>query len=288
MPVGLMKTAIIYKHKDESARTLAQTMVDYLISKGIDVFCENKAELKGATFLGSSELIESSSLMFLLGGDGTFLHATSLMKTKVIPIVGINMGSLGFLTPFCSEDAIKIIDEAINNKLKIASRFRFDVVLKRDGEITHSYVSANDVVISHVDLARLLEIDCYDNNDHMTTYKADGLILATPAGSTAYALAAGGPILSPDMEAVAMVPICPHQLTQRPIVIPSSSVITIKVNSSGYLTVDGQRGCEVDLEDELFVSRSNLPLQVVLPENYSLFNILRHKLSWGARETENA
>ncbi|MBU1536888.1 NAD(+)/NADH kinase, partial [Myxococcota bacterium] len=159
---------------------------------------------------------------------------------------------------------------------------------KKAGVIRNQYTAANDVVISHTDLARLLELECWDHKDHLTTYKSDGLILATPMGSTAYALAAGGPILSPDMEAVAMVPICPHQLTQRPLVIPSSSRITVRISSPGFVTIDGQRGCTMEPSESLVIARSLLPLSVFLPHNYSIFNVLRHKLSWGAREASDA
>ncbi len=283
-----MNVAIIYKHKDDSARALAETLGAHVRQQGATPCCEAGSDLQCVDSLPGEELIRECSLCVVLGGDGTFLHAASLMKKRSIPILGINMGSLGFLTPFSSREARSALDLAMAGTLKQSTRFRFDARRWRGDNIINQYRAANDVVISHTDLARLLELECWDNSDHMASYKADGLILATPMGSTAYALAAGGPILSPDMEALALVPICPHQLTQRPIVIPSSSEISIRTNSTCFVTIDGQRGCTMDDGDRLVVSRSDLPLTILLPPNYSIFNVLRHKLSWGAREALDA
>jgi NAD+ kinase len=281
--------SLVCKPNDPLARAQAALFTRRLSSLGHAVCCEPGVGLPEAREAATSEeLVEVSSHLVVLGGDGTLLYAASLMTRRVIPIVGVNLGSLGFLTPFSPESGLALLEDALAGRLPVVPRLRFSVVLLRDGRPVFSTVAANDVVINHENLARLLEITCEVDAEHFFTLKADGLIVATPMGSTAYALAAGGPILKPGTDAVTVVPICPHQLTQRPLVLPSSSEITLSTGQDAYLTVDGRRGCLILREDRLWVTTSDLPLQLVFPTDYSFASVLRHKLSWGAREVERA
>ncbi len=281
--------SLVCKQNDPQALAQGIIFCERLRQLGYSVCCEPGIELPGAVCVQSAEdLVDRSERLIVLGGDGTLLYAASLMTRRVIPIVGVNLGSLGFLTPFSPESALSVLHDALSGDLPVRPRLRFSVVLLRDGRPVFSTVAANDVVINHEALARLLEIHCEIDSEPFFTLKADGLIVATPMGSTAYALAAGGPILKPGTEAVTIVPICPHHLTQRPIVIPSSSEISLFTGQDCYLTVDGRRGCLIRPGDRLWVSISDLPLLLVFPHDYSFASVLRHKLSWGAREVDRA
>lgn len=281
--------AFICKTSDEHAVKQGEIFAHRLTQVGHRVLGEPHLHVSGVEPVKKLEdLVDQSDLLFVFGGDGTLLYAASLMTRRVIPIVGINLGSLGFLTPFSPASAQDSLHEILTGRLPIVDRLRFSAVLLRDGVPVFSTVAANDVVINHENLARLLEITCEIDSEPFFTLKADGLILATPMGSTAYALAAGGPILRPGMDAMVVVPICPHQLTQRPMVIPASSEIILSTGQDGFLTVDGRRGCTIRRKDRLWVTVSDLPLRMVLPHNYSFASVLRHKLSWGARGEDHA
>ncbi len=281
--------SLVCKPHDPHARAQAELFARRLSSLGHTVCCEPGVALPEALEVAfSEELVDHASHLIVLGGDGTLLYAASLMTRRVIPIVGVNLGSLGFLTPFSPEAALARLDDALAGRLPVVSRMRFSVVLLRDGRPAFSTVAANDVVINHENLARLLEITCEIDAEPFFTLKADGLIVATPMGSTAYALAAGGPIVKPGTDAVMVVPICPHQLTQRPLVIPASSELTLTTGQDSYLTVDGRRGCLIRRGDRVWVTPSDLPLRLVYPEDWSFASVLRHKLSWGAREVDRA
>jgi NAD+ kinase len=281
--------SLVCKPNDPKARAQAGLFTRRLSSLGHAVCCEPGVCLPEAREAATSEeLVELSSHLIVLGGDGTLLYAASLMTRRAIPMVGVNLGSLGFLTPFSPESGLALLEDALAGRLPVVPRLRFSVVLLRDGRPVFSSVAANDVVINHENPARLLEITCEIDAEPFFTLKADGLIVATSMGSTAYALAAGGPILKPGTDAVTVVPICPHQLTHRPLVLPSSSEITLSTGQDAYLTVDGRRGCLIRRGDRLWVTTSDVPLLLVYPADYSFASVLRHKLSWGAREVDRA
>lgn len=286
--MSISQVVLIVKKGDAKALDFARKITTWLVSLNVTIYCEQGVDIPSAKQLSGPELISSAELMIVSGGDGTFLHAASLMETQTIPIIGINMGSLGFLTPFTHVTSHSGIEAALEGRLEIRERMRLDAGVFRNGELIFHSIAANDCVINHQNMARLLEINCHVDNMFMTNMKSDGLIISTPMGSTAYALAAGGPVLYPGMDCISIVPICPHQLTQRPMVIPAASCLRVELKNDGYITIDGQRGLPVRSGDELHVSHSALPLQVILPQDYSIFNVLRHKLSWGIRESTNA
>ncbi len=283
------KISILCKKNDPRARKFGEVFARRILDQGFEVYALPGLDTDGViTLMYPSELVNQTDRMIVLGGDGTLLYAASLMVSRVIPILGVNLGSLGFLTSFSVDTAMDSLESFLQDRLPVVSRLRFSVLLLREGKPVHSGIAANDAVINHENLARLLEITCIIDSEPLLTLRADGLIVATPMGSTAYALAAGGPILKHGMDAVAVVPICPHHLTWRPMILPSSSEILLHIKQPGYLTVDGLGGCPMLPEDRLWVTASDLPLQLILPDNYSFASVLQHKLSWGARESGHA
>ena len=225
----------------------------------------------------------------MLGGDGTFLYGAALAADHGVPLFGVNLGSLGFITHFARAEAAAALDEACRGGLPIEERIRLAVTIRRaNGEPNPAPRSAvNDAVLTQRSVARLLDLEARLDGAEITTYKADGLIVATPTGSTAYTLAAGGPMLTPDLEAMVLTPICPHTLTNRPLVLrPDSQALDPeRVGRTVTLTIDGQWGDQLEMDDWMEVQRAARPLRLYqAPRGF--FGILREKLSWGWRKIE--
>ncbi len=232
------------------------------------------------------ESIGEVDVVVVLGGDGTLLHASALIGDAATPVVGINLGRLGFLVPFDPAEAREAISGALDGKLPIEERMRLRTRLVRtDGE-TVERVALNDAVVSQGAMARLIELDASLDGDRITIYKADGLIVSTPTGSTAYNLAAGGPILAPSVAAMAITPICPHTLTNRPLVVPGDSKVVVTLaghTTTATLTIDGQTAFPIARGDRVEIDRAPAPLRLYRSAK-SYFEILRDKLRWGVRE----
>ena len=220
-----------------------------------------------------------------LGGDGTLLRANALLGNTDTPVLGINLGRLGFLAPFRPKEAKETLTKALSNKLELTKRMRLDVTLKNNAtHETFNYCALNDVVIHQASVARMLELEAYLDEDMIAVYRADGLIIATPTGSTAYNLAAGGPIITPGHKGMTITPICAHALTNRPLVVSDSQ--SIKVNPvdtsvEGALTFDGQITKPYNHGDTVHVTTADKPLSV-FKSDQGYFDILRTKLHWGA------
>jgi len=220
----------------------------------------------------------------VLGGDGTFLFGAGLVSDHGVPLFGVNLGSLGFITRFSRAQAVQALEAACDGRLPIDERMRLGVTVRsREGAVLEIRNAVNDAVISQPAMARLLDFETSLDGDHVTTYKADGVILSTPTGSTAYNLAAGGPILTPNLEAMVLTPICPHTLTNRPLVVKGSSVVVVRnvSPSPAQLTIDGQWGRPLSPGESIEVSKAQRPLR--LYGGSSFFAVLHDKLSWGAR-----
>ncbi len=230
------------------------------------------------------QVADSSQLLLVLGGDGTMLAAAGLAAPRKIPILPINMGSLGFLTSFTLEELYPALEDALAGRYSVSQRVMLQVELERAGTLIESQCALNDAVIHKGALARMIELELQINSDFVCRYRADGLIVASPTGSTAYSLSAGGPIVHPAVESFLITPICPHTLSDRPLVIPDSSSIEIKLNGdteSLFLTLDGQRGIPMQATDRVRVSRAKEALKLIYPPKKSYFEILRNKLKWG-------
>jgi NAD+ kinase len=227
---------------------------------------------------------DSSQLLLVLGGDGTMLAAARLAAPRGIPILPINMGSLGFLTSFTVDELYPALEETLAGRFSVGQRVMLKAELERGGSVIEKQCALNDAVIHKGALARMIQLELRINSDFVCRYRADGLIVSSPTGSTAYSLSAGGPIVHPAVESFIITPICPHMLSDRPLVIPDSCCIEIKLNGdaeSVYLTLDGQRGIPVQPTDILRVRRAEEQLKLIQPPKKPYFDILRSKLKWG-------
>lgn len=267
---------------------MAATLAGDLRTRGIDVlFVGDYGEAPPAGYSSAAgrEVGKAVDVLVALGGDGTFLHGASLVAEHDVPLLGLNLGSLGFLTPFATSEAGDALADAAAGRLAIEERMRLDVILKPQGGASEGQAALNEAVVNQRQVTRLMDLAASVNGTSIATYKADGLILSTPTGSTAYNLAAGGPILAPDLEAIVLTPICPHTLTNRPLVVRADMGLTVR-NVSPYqavLTVDGLWSREMAQGDAVEVRKARRPLRVFRPRS-SFYGILRQKLSWGERK----
>ncbi len=265
---------IVAKRSSASASETVHYVERFLRGKGREVIVDE------------SEVGDSADLVLVLGGDGTLIHASRLLGGRPVPILGVNMGSLGFMTEVPQSELYAALDLVLAGKAVVSERMKLRVHLHRGGsEVAPELDSEvlNDVVIAKGALSPMAELDASWADNYVTTYKADGIIVATPTGSTAYALAANGPIMYPSMRGVIIAPICPHTLTQRPIVVPDDQAIKIVLlnDAEVYLSLDGQTGLPLARGDRVEVKQS--PNRVLLVRNPQIdfFGILRAKLRWG-------
>ena len=229
---------------------------------------------------------DGCNLVIVLGGDGTLLSAARAVGGREVPLLAVNLGSLGFLTAIKVDDLFPELERVLLGHHKSSRRRMLHIDLVRQGSIVATYEALNDVVITKASIARMIEVEVNVNDRFMCAYRADGLILATPTGSTAYSLSAGGPIIYPVVEAFCLTPICPHTLTNRPVLVPSDLLISIvnrAVDETAFLTVDGQVGEPLQEGDRLDCRRSEFFVHLVRPPDKSFFDVLRQKLKWGER-----
>lgn len=225
-------------------------------------------------------------MIIVLGGDGTFLHVASLINDETVPILGINLGSLGFLTETLISELYDVVDSFLDNKYEIEKRCRLRVnVVNIDStkELIERDV-LNDISINNGRVARIIDLDLFADDEKVTSYRSDGLVISTPTGSTAYSLSAGGPIVYPTLGVIIVTPICPHTLTMRPIVLPSNITLKIKNRSENedvYLTFDGQLSIPINSEvSHIEISQSPNPVYLIKSGKRGYFNILETKLKW--------
>jgi len=225
-------------------------------------------------------------LAVVVGGDGTLLGVARVAAPLGLPILGVNLGSLGFLTELQPEELFRGLEATLEGRVTLEEREALRVRPTRRGHADAEYAVLNDAVIAKSALARMITLDVLVDGDPVATYTADGLIVATPTGSTAYNLSAGGPILDPRMSAVVIAPICPHSMSYRPLVVPGSVSVEVVLRSTGeavYLTLDGQIGFPLTLDDAVRVDRHPRPVRLVRTAPRSFFDVLRRKLHWGER-----
>lgn len=231
-----------------------------------------------------AQVAEESQLLVVLGGDGTLLAAARVAAPLGIPILPINMGSLGFLTSFTLEEMYPALEEMLAGHFASSERVMLDVTIERVGNVVEQQSALNEAVIHKGELARMIEMQLTIDADFVCRYRVDGLIVATPTGSTAYSLSAGGPIVHPSVESWIITPICPHTLSDRPLVIRDSSSVEIVLaadTESVFLTLDGQTGIPMHSEDKVRIRRAAQRLKLIQPPRKSYFAILRNKLKWG-------
>ncbi len=224
-------------------------------------------------------------LMIVLGGDGTLLSAARVVGRRDIPLFAVNLGHLGFLTAITVDDLYPELERAFRGEHRIGIRRMLDCEVVRQGQTIAQYSALNDVVITKSMLARMIDLDTYVDDHFVAAYKADGLIIATPTGSTAYSLSAGGPVIFPQVAAVCITPICPHMLTNRPVIVPDTAVIRISNHGEDgtYLTIDGQVGEPLHKGDRVLCRSSANQISLIRPPKLLFFDVLREKLKWGER-----
>jgi NAD+ kinase len=285
----MKQVAIFAKVHDPRCQGVASELVAWLEQRDCvplvdDHLARHVGYSKGFT---DEEIRDLAELVVVLGGDGTLISVARLFGNRQVPIVGVNLGSLGFLTEITVEQMYPVLEQCLAGSHGITERMMLDVTVTRgEQEISRCQV-LNDAVINKGALARIIELEAKVNDNFLTTFKADGLIISTPTGSTGYSLSAGGPIVQPLMKCVLITPICPHTLTNRPIVISYQSVVRITVKSSFdemvYLTLDGQVGVELQEGDCIEVCRAATTTALVNSPEMDYFAILRAKLKWGER-----
>lgn len=229
---------------------------------------------------------EGADLIIVLGGDGTLLGVSRHGKRKEVPILGVNLGGLGFLAETSVEELPAMLEKVLRGDFGISKRIMIDVSVRRGGNKIFEITVLNDAVITKDALARIIDIETYVDNEYLTTFKADGLIFSTPTGSTGYSVAAGGPLLYPSLRNIIVTPICPHTLTNRPIILQEDAVVRAKLKSEGekvVLTLDGQIGFPLELDDEVMIKRSAHVVNLIPSSSRGYFEILRTKLKWGER-----
>jgi len=283
----MKKIGIIAKLNSPKALSEVSELLPWLKKKGIEVFLEKELAkiLNIPSNVSKSQLPSTSELLLVIGGDGTLLSAARIVAGTQIPVLGINAGSLGFMTESTIDEIYTLLEEILQDNFNVSKRMMLKVHIHRQGEKIAEHLVLNDVVINKGALARIIDLETYVDKHYLTTYKVDGLIVSTPTGSTAYNLSAGGPIIYPTLEAIALTPICPHTLTNRPIIVPRTSEInvTLKSDTSVLATLDGQVGVALKLDDIVQIKAAESSFYLVQSQVRTYFEILRTKLKWGER-----
>jgi NAD+ kinase len=284
----IQTVGIISKPDVREARTLVPAVLQWLEAKGVDArIDETTARYAGRTpGLTREEVPEGCELVIVMGGDGTLLSAARAIAGRDIPLFAVNLGGLGFLTAITVDELFPELERALRNELRVAKRRMLSCEVQRGGEVVARYEALNDIVITKAHIARMIDLVCNVDAHFVCRYKADGLIIATPTGSTAYSLSAGGPIVFPSVGALCITPICPHMLTNRPVLVSDASVIQILNLARGedaYLTIDGQVGSPLLEQDRIVCRSSANSLSLIRPPRMLFFDVLRQKLKWGER-----
>jgi NAD+ kinase len=280
---------IVSRPRQAEIASVAPKLIEWLEARGLAVLYDRETGscvTNAGRERSREELAGAVDLLIVLGGDGTLLSAARSLGDHPVPILPVNLGGLGFLTSVTLPDLYPILEEVLAGRSRVSQRTLLDTQVLREGKAVAHHLALNDAVLNKGALARIIDLSLHVDGDFVCSYKADGLILSTPTGSTAYSLAAGGPIVYPKVAAFVVTPICPHTLTNRPLVIPDSSHVEISFRAGDeavFLTIDGQVGVELQRADKISVSRAAHSLRLVRPSRKTYFEILRNKLKWGER-----
>jgi NAD+ kinase len=284
----IKKIGIFCKPKAPSASDILGKLIPWLRKKNYLIFLDTStAAIIGETSTHDKRSVsEQADLLVALGGDGTLLGVARAAHPYNVPILAVNLGSLGFLAAISIEELYPTLENILAGKFEIENRMLLNACVWRNGDKVENHNVLNDIVINKSVVARVINLQVFVNDQYMTSYRADGLIIATPTGSTAYSLSAGGPIIHPSMHTLVLSPICPLMLTNRSILIPDQSVIQVKL-SGKYddvrITLDGQEGYDMKAEDILEIKKTKTTLQLIRGPNKNYYQILRDKLHWGTQ-----
>lgn len=279
---------IVSKPAIPRAETLVPELVGWLKARGVAVRCdrETAAYVPGELGVSRDETPDGVQLIVVLGGDGTLLSAARAVAGRETPIFAVNLGGLGFLTAITVDSLYSELERALRGEHRIGLRRMLHCEVHRGDRIVSRYDALNDVVITKSALARMIDLEARVDAHFVCRYKADGLIVATPTGSTAYSLSAGGPIIFPTVTCLTLTPICPHMLTNRPVIVPDDSSIdlhNLAGDDEAWLTVDGQVGGPLKSGDHVRCRRSDHAVHLIRPPKLLFFDVLREKLKWGER-----
>ncbi len=279
---------IITKPGVDRAHTVVPELLCWLGERGITARCDEETADYVPGLAGFPRVLvpEGADMVLLLGGDGTLLSAVRAIGDRDVPLFAVNLGGLGFLTAITVDELYPELERALAGEHHIGRRRLLECELLRDGRQRCCYRALNDVVVDKTDIARMIDIQTHVDDQLVCDYKADGLIISTPTGSTAYSLSAGGPIIFPTVEALVITPICPHTLTNRPVVVPADRTIRLTVHAkddASFLTIDGQVGEPLKQHDEIVCRSSEATIRLVRPPRMKFFDVLRQKLKWGER-----
>jgi NAD+ kinase len=278
---------IISKPRSEEAVRVVPELVAWLAQRGVSA----RVDPETATYLHRSDGLpresvpEGAQLLIVLGGDGTLLSAARALAGRDIPLFAVNLGNLGFLTAITVDELYPRLERVLAGDYRVSRRRMLHTEVWRKGQLAGAYEALNDISLAKADIARIIDLEVHVDDHFMCLYKADGLIVSTPTGSTAYSLSAGGPIMVPTVAALCITPICPHMLTNRPVIVPDDAVIQLTLCSENttYLTVDGQVGQQLGKGDRVVCRRSEHTVNLIRPGGVQFFDVLREKLKWGGR-----
>jgi NAD+ kinase len=280
---------VITKQSGPQLADTLQALLDLLASRGLRVLLDESTtpllgKQAGETF-SREVLAREADLAIVVGGDGTLLNAGRTLADAGVPVLGINLGRLGFLVDVSPEEMGSRLAEILDGHYVEAPRFLLEAEVWRDETCIGQSLALNDVVVHVREVVRMIEFDTFIDGQFVNTQRADGMVVATPTGSTAYALSGGGPILHPGLDAIVLVPICPHTLSHRPIVVQGGSHIEIRIcahdKDPAQVSFDGQAGMDLEPRDRIVIRRKQGPLRLLHPKGYDYFHILRAKLRWG-------
>ena len=279
--------ALVGRHSDSRVAESLRVLAEHLTARSRRILIDSAADSMPAVGekLDESQLKGRAELIVAVGGDGTMLHAARLASAAGCPLLGVNRGRLGFLADISPVDMCARLDDVLAGRYEREARAMLTARIERDGTTAHSATALNDVVLQKWETGRMIDFETWIDGQFVNTHGGDGLIVATPTGSTAYALSCGGPILHPGLEALALVPVCPHTLSDRPIVVRGSSQIEIRLvnrpNSKAQVTCDGVMLGDMGLQDRLLIARAPQDVVLLHPPGHDYYRILRSKLHWG-------
>lgn len=285
----MQRIGVVAKPKKPEAEPILRALAAWLRTRGCEAVLDREAAAifpDAGPGLSRAEVVAGADLVIVLGGDGTLLSVARLIGAREVPILGVNLGGLGFLTEITLDELLPTLEAVLRGEFDVSRRLTLTARVLRGGDVIASHEALNDAVITKTALSRIVDLETHINGEYVATFRADGLIVSTPTGSTAYCLAAGGPIIYPTLPALVIIPICPHTLTNRPLVVPDSALVEIAQGSTGedvHLTVDGQVGVPLQPRDVVALRRSDRTIALIKAPKLNYFELLRTKLKWGER-----
>jgi NAD+ kinase len=283
--MDMQHIGVIAKRNKPEALPVVNDLVEWCESRHIHPHLETElAHALGLHRLATEDLADHVDMVVVLGGDGTLLAAARATQQNRVPLLGVNLGGLGFLTEVTLDELYPMLDAVLAGQFDTNERIFLRARVWRRGNVVDQFTVLNDVVINKGALARIVELETSVNGEYLTSFRADGLIISTPTGSTGYSMAAGGPIVYPSLYTIILTPICPHALTNRPIIFPEDATITVALRSEEeevLLTLDGQVGFKMDFGDIVEVTKGQGVVTLIKSPSKSYFEVLRTKLMWG-------